>query len=112
MYQNIDDFWSWSADNRGMFTVKSAYKMILHTKISRENWLEEDEGVSGDNRETNDWSKLWKIDVPSKLKMFLWRLARSSMPTADLLHHRNMATSAACRLCGARDSWRHALINC
>ena len=46
----------------------------------------------------------------TKLKMFLWRLARCLMTTADLLQHKNMATSAACRLCGTRDSWRHALI--
>lgn len=48
---------------------------------------------------------------PLKIKMFLWRLARSSIPTADVLEHKHMSNSDACLLCGARDSWRYALIN-
>lgn len=44
--------------------------------------------------------------------MFLWRLARHSIPTEDVRHHRKMATSDACQLCGSEDSWRHLLLDC
>lgn len=110
--RNIPDFWAWSGEKKGQFSVKSAYRMILNTKINRENWIEENEGSSGSEHESNAWSVLWKVSLPSKIKLFLWRLARSSVPTADVLEHRNMSTSAACMLCGARDSWRHTLITC
>jgi hypothetical protein len=44
--------------------------------------------------------------------VFLWRLAQQSIPTADLLHHRKMATTSRCRICGNEDSWRHSLMEC
>lgn len=50
--------------------------------------------------------------VPSKVKIFVWRLARHSLPTTDVQKHRNMAEQDACPLCGCVDSWRHALISC
>lgn len=41
----------------------------------------------------------------------MWRLAKHSVPSAEVLHHRNMATIGACTLCGVHDTWRHALLN-
>ena len=95
-----------------MFTVRSAYRMLVTTKLRREAWLEGRSDSSNDVGEQKAWSKLWKIDVPSKLKIFLWRLAQQSIPTADLLHHRNMSTVSSCGLCGAEDSWQHSLLHC
>lgn len=34
------------------------------------------------------------------------------MPSADLLHDRNMSTSTTCGLYGAKDSWQHSLPHC
>ena len=85
--------------------------MIQNTQMMRENWLYQTGGPSS-VAESNGWTSLWHTQVPSKIRVFLWRLARESTPTNDLLHHRNMANSPACRLCGAADSWRHALLDC
>ena len=90
--RTIHDFWAWHEESRGDFSVRSAYRMILRTKLNREAWLNEEEGPSSDQQEQNKWSRIWHIRVPSKLRMFVWRLARQSMPTGDLLKHRNMAT--------------------
>ena len=49
---------------------------------------------------------------PIKIRIFLWRLAKSSIPSGAVLHRQNMATSPACSLCGVHDSWRHALLDC
>lgn len=84
--RNITDFWAWHEERRGVFTVRSAYRMILRTKISRERWLHEEEGTSN-LQESKQWSAIWHIQVPSKLRMFVWRLARQSMPTGEVLHH-------------------------
>jgi hypothetical protein len=51
---------------------------------------------------------MWKIQVDSKLKIFVWRLAKQSLP--DLLHHLNKSSTLRCTLCGAADSWRHCLL--
>ena len=91
--------------------MRSAYRMIQLTKLSREAWLYEDGLASDSHGADHGWTELWRIKVPSKLKFFLWRLAKHSVPTAALLHHRNMSTSRACCLCGAVDTWRHALVD-
>ena len=74
--------------------------------------MEESESLSNVERERKGWNDLWKIKVPSKLKVFAWRLSQHSLPTGDVLQHRNMATTDVCAVCGAPDSWRHALLDC
>ena len=86
--------------------------MILRTKINREAWLHETEGSSFVQHESKDWSSIWHIQVPSKLRMLVWMLARHSMTCGDLLMHRHMSTEDTCNLCGARDTWKHALLTC
>ena len=74
--------------------------------------MDELEGSSDVTGEKSSWSTLWKVKVPAKIRVFLWRLARKSIPTADVLHHRHMATQSSCVICGAPDSWRHSLLKC
>ena len=110
--RNVEGFWAWYPDKKGRFSVSSAYKFLVSTKLQREEWLEGRSGSSSGEEEGKAWSALWKISIPSKIKVFIWRLARHSLPTTDVLHHRNMATQDTCPLCGCQDSWRHALISC
>jgi hypothetical protein len=87
--------------------------MLIETKKRREDWLDGNANASNSVQQQKQWTSIWKIKVPSKLKVFLWRLARQSLPTGDTRYKRNMATSPRCGLCGASsDSWRHALLEC
>ena len=110
--RHIQDFWSWVHEKNGVFSVRSAYRMLVTTKLRREAWLEGRADPSNTEGEQKAWSKLWKIDVPSKIKIFLCKLAQQSIPTSDLLHHRNMSTVTTCGLCGSEDSWQHSLLHC
>lgn len=69
-------------------------------------------GSSSTDRDAESWKLLWKTQVPSKIRMFLWCLAKQSLPTEDVRAHRNMSTTSTCGLCGAKDSWRHSLLEC
>ena len=107
------DFWAWHYDNRGLFSVRSAYKMIMELKRRRENYIEGRSESSNEMQQERAWKKLWKVRVPSKLRIFAWRLARSSLPTGEVREHRHMATSAICSVCNlAVDTWRHSLLEC
>ena len=110
--RNMEDFWAWHPSRKGVFSISSAYKFIIKTKMQREDWLEGRSGASNNSRQEEDWTTLWRFSVPSKVKIFLWRLARHSLPTIDVLKKRNMSTVDACPLCGREDYWRHALISC
>lgn len=39
-----DDFWAWHFEKNGVSTIRSAYRLFVHTKSVREDWLE---GLSG-----------------------------------------------------------------
>ncbi|KAE8788950.1 hypothetical protein D1007_36964 [Hordeum vulgare] len=110
--RHYEDYWSWSQDKKGLFSVKSCYRMLITTKLRREAWLEGNGGPADVTRERKCWDELWRIQVPSKINISLWRLSQTSLPTADIRHHRNMAPSRACAICGAEDSWIHSLLTC
>ena len=68
---------------------------MLITKRHYEDWLEELQRSSDFEDEKVRWRKLWKVEVPAKLHMIFWRLSRVSLPSEDVLHHRNMCSSSA-----------------
>jgi hypothetical protein len=70
------------------------------------------QATSSDQKEEACWTSLWKVKIPSKIRVFIWRLAKQSIPTGDVRHRRNMALDSSCGICGATDSWRHSLLEC
>ena len=54
----VGDFWAWHEELRGNFSVRSAYRMIIKTKHSREAWLAEEDGTSYEHQETKKWSMI------------------------------------------------------
>ena len=87
--------------------------MIMEKKRKREAWIDKAPQTSNREDEQAGWKRLWGVLLPPKLKIFAWRLARSSIPTGEVRHHRHMATTAACVFCGAAiDTWRHSLLDC
>jgi hypothetical protein len=69
-------------------------------------------GRSNRKEEEKEWTKLWGVKVPSKIRVFLWRLARCSLSSMDVLHHSKMTDSSSCSIYGATDSWKHSLLEC
>lgn len=98
------DFWVWHFEKNDVFTVRSAYRLLVKTKLEREAWLEGRPSSSSSQAEGKKWT--------TQLNVFLWRLARQSLPTGDVLSHRHIADNGNCALCGEADSWRHSLISC
>ena len=86
--------------------------MLVGTRQRREAWLEGTAGPSSSRAAEGSWKSLWKTNVPGKIRMFLWRLSKQSLPTNDVRAHRHMADSSTCGLCRVQDSWRHSLFEC
>lgn len=68
--RNMEDFWAWHPDRKGLFLVSSAYNHIIKIKTQREDWLEGRSGASDKARQEKVWSLLWKFSVPSKVIFF------------------------------------------
>ena len=85
--------------------------MLIQAKKSREDYFESRASSDIETRQ-KEWKHLWGMQLPSKIKVFCWRLALNSIPTGEVLKSRNLATSAECKICGAgEDSWEHALLH-
>lgn len=110
--RRMNDFWAWNFERNGNFTVRSAYRMLADTKRRREDWLEGNAGSSNYEAEAKSWTSLWSVQVPGKIRNFLWRLAKHAIPTEDVRHTRKMTDDDKCQLCGMQDSWRHSLLQC
>ena len=110
--RRIEDFWSWHFERTDIFTVRSAYRTLVEIRWHHGAWLDETASTSNQVQEEKEWTSLWKIRVPAKIRVFLWRLAKHSIPTGDVRHRRNMAPDSSCSLCGEQDSWRHSLLEC
>ena len=93
--------------------VFSPFDRLTVYLLQRTDWLEHNPGHSNIDADRRSWTKLWGADVPFKIKVFAWRLARTSLPTGDVRKHRSMAETPECVICqAANDTWRHALFDC
>lgn len=70
-----DDIRIWAHTSGGMYQVRSAYKLILK-KFTNYDML----------RVNGDWRLIWDLDIPPRVKVFLWRLCRDCLPT-KVKHH-------------------------
>lgn len=106
------DFWAWQFEKKGPFSVRSAYRLLAETKKRGEDLLQGRVSVSNMSQEEKGWTTLWSPKIPSKIKTFLWRLAKQSLPTEDVRKQRHMSIIDKCQLCGTVDSWKHSLMEC
>ncbi|KXG27734.1 hypothetical protein SORBI_3005G035600 [Sorghum bicolor] len=68
--------------------VKSAYKVCREDKLRRRK-----QGSAQSNSIGSEdplWRKIWKLNFPSKMKHFIWRLAQNSHPLRSNLIRRGM----------------------
>jgi hypothetical protein len=86
--------------------------MIVNNREKNYAYYESRAVTSDYKASEKEWRHLWQVKVPSKIRVFLWRLAQASLPSGDVLHHRNMAKTDICAICGSKDSWKHSLIDC
>lgn len=92
------DSWFWILDEKGIFTVKSCYRMI--------------QGEHGTPYSVF-WKKLWSMKVPGKVLNFLWRVCSSCLPTAVALTAKHVQMNVRCPWCHAGDEDDvHVLFSC
>lgn len=76
---NSRDRVAWMDTSTSIYTAKSGYQF----------WY----SSNHDRRETEletGWKKLWKLQIPHKVKYFLWRLCKNNIPTRQLLRSKGV----------------------
>ena len=90
----MDDSILWLPNKKGLFIVKSAYK-VARELMRRENVAKS----SGGCVRKRIWAALWKLKIPNKVKVFAWRACNDILPTKMNLVNRRIIADAACPIC-------------
>lgn len=103
----------WRSTPNGKFSVKTAY--MIAKKLGQQNSNNNvDRGqTSGSNVDEDKWKRIWQIQAPNKLKLFLWRSLHNILPVNKLLAQRRVPVSTECPVCGmTEETTTHVLMTC
>ena len=88
----MQDLIVWIHTRNGKYSVKSGYHMAKQLELEDYN-----AGECSSQRVPNPiWSKIWKANVPNKIKVFDWRAGQNALPTLDNLLRRQVIENATC----------------
>ena len=98
----------WLGNNRGEFTVKSAYHIAFNLFETKKDG----ECSSGDPYQSL-WKKLWHLNLPAKVKIFAWRACIKGLPTMEAICNRGISSNRGCPICKKDpECINHALLSC
>ncbi|CAN1130761.1 Putative ribonuclease H protein At1g65750 [Linum perenne] len=92
----------WHLSKDGSYTVRSAYRVYMERVLNRE-YLNVD----------GNWLIIWGLQVPPKVKHFVWRLGRNVLSTKENLHQRHIQINGDCGSCNSFfESTFHLFVEC
>ncbi|XP_074293640.1 uncharacterized protein LOC141620746 [Silene latifolia] len=96
----------WNPTRDRCYTVKSGYHFIRSQKE-----IKKGSGASSEGRGL--WSRIWKLELPPKIKNFIWRVCKGALPCGINVQKCVVEADPTCQRC-LRDieSEVHALVGC
>jgi hypothetical protein len=96
--EDMDDFLAWHLDSRGVFSVKSAYK--IHVNLLRQQLGSAGSSSGqGENWKGRIWKNIWKAECPPKVHHFLWRFSHNSHPLRRNIEKKGVELDTRCVIC-------------
>nr|POE51331.1 putative ribonuclease h protein [Quercus suber] len=97
----------WPLEKSSKYSVKTGFRLLCDIRDSADGLPQ----VCIDER--SFWKKLWKIQVPEKIKHFLWRACTNSLATKENLVKRKILLDATCSRCSSvYEDTLHSLWSC
>jgi hypothetical protein len=92
----------WRLSKNGNYTVRSAYYHLMKVIIDNNHLKEE-----------GNWKKLWKLNIPNKVKIFLWRALRGCLRVKERLIPKGVQCDPKCFCCdvNGENEW-HCFFGC
>lgn len=87
----MDDFVFWNFSLDGVFSVRSAYAMLLRNNHNVAS--------PASSRSADWWKHFWGLHILPRFKVFIWKLVRQGLPLAATLHQRGMSIDPSCSFC-------------
>lgn len=88
----------WHFSKNGTFSISTCYHMIFadsHCTLP----VESGNVGQGSNSNHLNWNLVWGMNVPPKVRMFVWRATLNTLPHKAKLFRRRIATSPSCDRC-------------
>ncbi|KAL4333862.1 hypothetical protein GQ457_07G011430 [Hibiscus cannabinus] len=91
----------WKYEGSDCYSVKSGYRLLQNPQpISSISF-------------SDFYNAVWSLDLPSKIKIHMWRVANNLLPTFDNLQRRRLAVNNVCPFCqSVGEAVAHLLRDC
>ena len=83
----------WPDSPDGNYLVKVGYQKLCE-EVDANN-----ASTSNPTQQKSFWKKVWKLQVPNKIKNFLRRVCSNALPTKENLKKRKIIDNASCNAC-------------
>ena len=104
---SIEDKLIWPLTPSGDYSIKNAYQMLSSATLTSKASSSSSEGFKG------VWKGIWRIRAPNRVRHFMWRAVKDSLPTKMNLYQRHVVGDALCPLCDeTQESILHNLWYC
>jgi ribonuclease HI len=105
--EDFEDFPAWHFDNRGKFSVRSAYKLYVQLRDGPQA------SASSPPDGVLQWKKIWKLPCQPKISQFVWRFAHNSLPLRMNMERRGIKCNTRCVVCqGQQEDGTHLFLKC
>ena len=101
------DVLTWSFTLDGDYMVKLGYKFLQNETLQQKL------GPSNTDSMKPLWIAIWSLDIPGKVRNFVWRSCKNSLPTETNLMQRKALKENLCEQCKShQEDVLHALYGC
>jgi hypothetical protein len=105
--QRQQDKLIWAGTKNGVFSVRSAYHLALDKKERNRG------SCSYEEHSKRLWKIVWKVEVPTVAKVFLWKACSNILPTKLNLFRKGIVPDALCPICDLyEETVKHVLWTC
>ncbi|WCJ40232.1 hypothetical protein M5689_021163 [Euphorbia peplus] len=98
--EQAEDSWVWRKTASGCFSVASAYSLVRQ------------ELSTYSESQLSVWHLCWKINVPERIRYFLWCLSHNGILSNAKRFERHLSAYDTCLICNYRETSLHILRDC
>lgn len=85
---DVKDRVAWTGTSNGIYSAKSCYHF----------WFDRMVGV-GNVLQHQGWGKVWSLNMPHKVKIFIWCFCRNNVPVRTRLNSKGINLPLVCPVC-------------
>lgn len=104
----ISDKLLWKHSSSGEYSVKNAYNLLL-----KDHLQDSHSQLRPCQNPPEVWNLIWKVNVPYKVSLFVWKLMHDRLPTLLSLKNKGIPTDSTCPMCKEKEEYTsHLFLHC